>query len=413
MDTGAWNTIGTVAWEALWQQVAGPIALVDLQGRHVDVNPAMCRMLGYERETLLELRPSDVTHSEDPMLNREAIERVVADSTDSFSVEKRLLRSDGSVIWVLVNSSLVTGPDGSPQLIVSQFHDITARRESEWLWQRTVANAPIGMALLDPTGYWKEVNDRLCELLGYSREELLTLHFTDLTYPDDSGEDLNVFAELLNGHRDVASLEKRYRHKEGHPLWMLVHTSVVPGPDNRPAYLVGQYEAIGDGQLRNSHLMHMALHDSLTGLANRTLLTDRLEQALADLRTGKDVLAVLLIDMDNLKPTNDNYGHDVGDQLLIMAADELLNAVRIGDTVSRVGGDEFVVLAHVDSVAAAEALRDRISTQLQTSTVVAGHSISMSASVGLATTRVPSTSADTLFRCADRDMYRRKKTGRQ
>src|SRR5690606_39797540 len=79
---------------------------------------------------------------------------------------------------------------------------------------------------------------------------------------------------LLSGAQDVVTLEKRYRHKDGHPFWMLIRSSVVPGPDDRPAYLVSHYEAIGDGQMRNTHLAHMALHDPLTGLANRALLTD-------------------------------------------------------------------------------------------------------------------------------------------
>lgn len=401
-----------VPWETIWQQVVGPIAVMDLQARHVEVNPAMCRMLGYGRDVLMDLRPSDVTHPDDDALDSETIQELLANSTESFAVEKRLIHHDGTVIWVLINSSIVRAPDGQPQFLVSQFHDVTARHESEMRWHRTLTNAPIGMALLDLDGRWTEINDRLCDLVGYRRDELLGRSFLELTYDGDSERGRVALADLRSQRQESGSLEIRFRHHDGAPFWMLVRLSVVPGADGRPAYLVSQYEAIGSGVRMGEHRMaelaRMALHDPLTGLANRALLVDRLEKELSELPDRGGLTAVLMVDLDDLKPVNDGLGHAIGDELLKTAAHELLSAVRLNDTVARLGGDEFVVVSNVRALSEAEALRERVARRLTTDVVASGHQIGMSASVGLATTRNSATSAHSLLHNADRDMYARK-----
>ncbi|MDR7304256.1 PAS domain S-box protein [Haloactinomyces albus] len=408
MATRGSAVVNEMPWQTILEQAAGPVVVLDLQARVIYVNPALCQLLGRDATYLLDHPPRDTTHSEDLVLDRDVIDTVIAEGKDTFEVEKRLLRSDGSKVWTLIDSSLIRDSDGKPLFFLSQIHDISARREAELLWHRTLANAPIGMALVDLNGYWTEVNDKLCELVGYSRDELLTMHFTDLTYPYESKQGLADFADLIEGRYDTVSLEKRYRHKDGHPIWMLIRASVVPGADEQPAYLVSQYETIGGEWMRDSHLAHMALHDPLTGLANRALLLDRLGKEHTKLSEGEDLLAVVLADLDELKPVNDRFGHTVGDQLLTTAAHRLLDVVRPDDTVARFGGDEFVVLARITDLPTAEALRGRVEECLNTDVVAAGHHLNLSASVGLATTRDPETSTDALLHRADRDMYRHK-----
>lgn len=399
-------------WRLL-DQAAAPVVALDLHGRFFYANPAACRELGYDRDYLLGCRAVDITHPDDSPMDRGAIEELIASPTDSCEVEKRYVRSDGSVVWKLVTNSVIRDVQGNPLFVLSQTHNIDARRAAELRWQRTFTNAPIGMALLDLKGYWTEVNSKLCDLLGYSRDQLVGMHFTDLTYPDDAESSMEALADLVSGHQDTVTMEKRYRHKDGFPIWMLFRSSVVPGADDRPAYLVSQYESLGDPRMRDSHLAHMALHDPLTGLANRALLLDRLHYQLDELAEERGVLAVLLIDLDHLKPINDQYGHLVGDKVLTTAADELLKAVRPGDTVARLGGDEFVVLTHIPDSAAAECVRERISERLQYEIVAAGHRLPLSASVGLAATEAPTASPEDLLHCADRDMYQRKECSRR
>lgn len=400
----------SVPWRAICDQATGPVALLDLQGRFVYVNQALCRLLGYRREELLLRGSREITHPDDLAPDSEVIRDVLAGQRKG-PTEKRYLRADGGVAWTLGSLSVIRDARGRPSFILAQMQDITARRGSEMLWHRTFNNAPIGMALTNVDGQWTAVNDALGKLLGYSRRELLSMSPGDLTYTDDGPED-EAPDDLLAGRLDTVSVEKRYRHGDGHPIWLLIRVSAVPGADGLPDHLVSQYEAIGDCRMADAHLAHLALHDPLTGLANRALLADRLDHELAELRRDGGVLAVLVADLDELKQVNDRYGHAVGDQLLIAAATELLNAVRTGDTVARLGGDEFVVVSRVADLPAAEALRDRVSTGLQTKVVATEGVVSLHASVGIAVAEQATTSAKALLHKADRDMYARKWQGR-
>lgn len=405
MEPEEGSGLGGVTWQTLWEQLAGPIAVGDLQGRTVDVNPALCRMLGYDRETLRSLPPADVTHPDEPVLDAAAIQRMIAEGTEHFATEKRLVRSDGSTIWVLIRSSLVRSPEGAPQLVASQFHDVTARRESEELWHRTLIDAPIGMALFDLYGYCVEVNDRLCELTGYRREELLGRRCTDILYTDDTAAMEALYADLRDRRIESGQLELCVRHRKGHPFWMFARLSAVRGPDGQPIYLVGQYESLGSGEVSESRLAEltrMALHDPLTDLANRALLFDRFEQALYALGEQTTTLAVLMVDVDGLKEINDRHGHLIGDRVLQTTARELLDCARREDTVARYGGDEFVVLAHVSDQAQAHTLRTCIAQRLSTEFA---EQVQISVSVGLVTTDDPSSSLPALLDIADRQMY--------
>ncbi|GAA4830682.1 hypothetical protein GCM10025787_07070 [Saccharopolyspora rosea] len=388
----------------MFDQAAGAMAIMDLQGRYLHVNATLCRLLGYQPHELEGRDYRDVTHPDDvdpegPLPSDQPL-------------EKRYLRPDGGVVWVLVARSVVCDEDGTPRYFLSQFQDITARREAELLWQRSFANAPIGMAVVDLKGVWTAVNDALCAMLGYDRDELLGMSFTDITYEGDEPQSFDSLADLIEGRADAVTLEKRYRHKQGHPIWVMIRATTVPGVDGSPAYVVSQYEDIGEQRLVDAHLAHLALHDPLTGLANRALLSDRLEQGLQQLERGDAVLAVVLVDLDRLKPVNDRYGHAAGDQLLIAAARELQLAVRAGDTVARLGGDEFVVVSMLADENAAHALRDRVERRLNTEAVVHGTSVRLSASVGHAVTADPQDSPERLLDVADREMYSRKRRRR-
>lgn len=390
-----------VPWRLVFEQAAAAAALLDLRGNYLYVNAALCELLGYSMEELLSYSYRDVTHPEDVDLT--------APYELGSHMPKRYITASGRVLWVLLSRSLIRDSEGREQYFLSQFQDVTARREVELRWERSFANAPIGMALLDLKGHWTEVNDALCEIVGYSGQELLAKSFLDLTYPEDIERGTKEFDELVRGQRGSINVEKRYRHKDGHPLSMLIRATAVPGPDGKPAYVVGQYEDLGERRLLNAHLAHLALHDPLTGLANRALLSDRLELALAQLAHRTLVLTVVLADLDRLKQANDLYGHAFGDRLLIAAAKELRAVAPGGDTVARLGGDEFVVASLLPDQQAARSLRDRVAQRLDTDYVSGMEHARPRASVGMATTDDPRTSPDDLLHRADQDMYANKK----
>ena len=402
---------GAVQWWNLLDQTTTPMALLDPQGRCLHVNESLCRLVGYDSASLLGQGLSDLDYPDaDSPTDPRALEALAGRSGPP-SIEKRLVRSDGVVIWVRRYTSFIRGSGCRQGVLLSQFEEISDPRETATLWSRAFANAPIGMALLDLDGHWTAVNDAWCELLGYSRAEMLSMRYSDVTYADDLESGAAALADLVEGRVDSVSLKKRYRHKDGHPLWVLVRTSVVPGADDQPTRLVSQCEELSERCMTDANLAHLALHDPLTGLANRALFADRLEHDLAQLARNGGAVAVLVADLDEFKPVNDHYGHAVGDQLLIAAADELLNGVTPGDTVARLGGDEFAVVSHVPDVAAAEVLRDRIQQCLRTERVIAEGRVRLSASVGLAITQDPDTAPEELVHCADRNMYSRKNNG--
>ncbi|RKT87685.1 PAS domain S-box-containing protein/diguanylate cyclase (GGDEF) domain-containing protein [Saccharopolyspora antimicrobica] len=399
------NSAGGVPWQRVFDQAAAAMAILDLQGRYLHVNGALCRLLGYRSEELVGRDYRDFTHPDD--IDDEG--PVESEKT----LEKRYIRADGSLIWALVARTFIRDSRGRPICFLSQIQDITQRREAELLWQRSFANAPIGMALLDLKGSWTAVNDTLCAMLGYSRAEMLSMSFADVTYGEDEASGTAALEDMAAGLVDSVNLEKRYRHKDGRPIWMLIRATTVPGADGTPAYVVSQYEDIGEQRMVDAHLAHLALHDPLTGLANRALLADRLDHGLQQLARGNGVLVVVLADLDQLKPTNDRYGHAVGDQLLIAAAREIQLAVRAGDTVARLGGDEFVVVSLLPDEDAAAALRDRVEAHLNTEIVVHEVTVSLQASVGYVVTSDPSITADRLLHLADRDMYASKRRRRE
>ncbi|MHA6803374.1 PAS domain S-box protein [Salinifilum ghardaiensis] len=388
-------------WRQVFDQASAPLAIIDMQGRYEYVNPALCELLGYPAEQLCGRDYRDVTHPDDIDLGGPR----AADEP----LEKRYVRSDGSVIWTLVSRAYIRDSTGTVTHLLSQIQDITERRELEEQWRRSFANAPIGMAVLDLDGRWSAVNEELAATLGYEREELLGKSVWDLTYELDDERGRDEFHELVKGQTDTVTVEKRFRRKNGRPIWVFLRATTVPDADGSPAFIISQYESIGERRLVDAHLAHLALHDPLTGLANRVLLEDRMEQYLKQIGSGCAVLGVLLADLDRLKPINDRYGHAHGDRLLMTAAQQLQRAVRSGDTVARLGGDEFVVLSLVPDEEAAGALRERVASYLDTELIIAGEVMEACASVGLATTRDPQRSATELLHSADLDMYERKR----
>ena len=180
--------------------------------------------------------------------------------------------------------------------------------------------------------------------------------------------------------------------------WLLIH---------------GRARALRIAERMTEELRHMAQHDTLTGLPNRALFSDRLNQELEHARRHKGRFAMLFIDLDNFKPINDQYGHAIGDDVLIKAAQRLKSCVRAADSVGRIGGDEFVVLlAQLNETEPVQALAEKMHRSLKNPMVVNGQEFSISSSIGVAVFPQDGADAEALTKSADEAMYRAKKAGR-
>jgi PAS domain S-box-containing protein/diguanylate cyclase (GGDEF)-like protein len=282
-------------------------------------------------------------------------------------------------------------------------------QESEQLFKGAFEEAPIGMALasIDPAdaGRFVQVNRAMCELFGYSEEQLLRMSFRDISHPEDLDQSVGSFGRILAGEAADYEVEKRYLRADGSIVWGLVHVSIVPDSSGNPLYAIGQMQNVTERKAAKQRLTQQALEDHLTGLANRRALMADLESVLPATSDGE--VQLLLFDLDGFKPYNDNFGHPAGDELLRRLGQGLLRAVEPRGRAYRMGGDEFCVLAPVGPegpAALAETAVGALTEHGDGFTITASHG-----SVLLPTET--SQPADAL-RMADQRMYARKSTTR-
>ncbi|HYM57011.1 MAG TPA: EAL domain-containing protein [Solirubrobacteraceae bacterium] len=295
----------------------------------------------------------------------------------------------------------------------SNVRALAAAWTSEERFRSAFENAMIGMSVTGPEGQLLRVNRALCEMLGYSEAELSGRRWAEITHPDDLDKSAEGRRRTLAGDQDGFSCEKRYIHADGHVVWVSLMVRLVREPDGRPLHFVGQVQDVTEQKEATAALAHQALHDPLTGLPNRTLLLDRLEQALARARRSGGRVAVVFIDVDRFKVVNDNFGHASGDGLLVQIASRLSEAVRASDSVARFGGDEFVLLLDgVENEHVTLQLTDRIRRDLVRPFSLDGdEDFFATASLGVALSDALGASAETLVRDADAAMYRAKAAG--
>ena len=287
-------------------------------------------------------------------------------------------------------------------------------RESEARFRNVLEHAPAGIAVTSLDGQFIEVNQSLCKLFGYTREELLQLSYIEITHPDDRARTRDQAKQLLDGEINSSQLEKLCVSKDGHPVWVQVAVSLLRDCSGMPLNFIGQIEDITERKRNQEEIRQLAYYDVLTGLPNRRLLLDRLNQALAQAQRHQRSLAVMFLDLDRFKDVNDTLGHDVGDELLKVVAERLELCVRGGDTVSRQGGDEFVIiLSEIARQQDAALVAEKILELLNNPVTIQGHKLRITTSIGIAIYTVDSADdAMRLMKKSDIAMYQAKEAGR-
>ena len=258
------------------------------------------------------------------------------------------------------------------------------------------------LATVSMDGRFTLLNPAWEQALGWTREELQAEPIHALMHPDDVEQTLALMHAGSQRSAHLENFTNRYRHRDGSWRWLLWS-----------ARCDGEtwYAAVRDVTDR-MWLEQQALRDPLTQLPNRLLLLDRIRQALSRLPRSQGVVAVLFIDLDKFKAVNDNFGHEVGDRLLIAASERIAETMRDSDTVARLGGDEFVVLAEdMETDDEAVALAERVLHALTEPFPVGPAKVSMPASVGVSISADPETDPESMLREADVAMYRAKGAG--
>ncbi|TQL04501.1 bifunctional diguanylate cyclase/phosphodiesterase [Cellulomonas sp. SLBN-39] len=322
---------------------------------------------------------------------------------------------------VQVAARPVPAADGTRPAVLTTLVDVTVRHEAEVALSRSetqfrvaMENAPIGMALVDLDWQITEANAALADLLGTHVAGLRGFRLDELAAPEDRAQQRMEMDRLLGGGQHRFSLEMRCRRADGHLVWVVLDAALVRGPEGRPDHFVVQVRDATESRLQAEMLTHRAMHDPLTGLANRTLLQEVLQSALEQ-PGAQDRIAVLACDLDGFKEVNDRYGHPAGDEVLVHVAGVLRAATGGAGTVARLGGDEFVVVVQdADAVKAVFEVASEIHTGLREPLRVGRRRMGVGASVGiaLAEAHLVEAGAPTLLAAADAALYRAKAAGR-
>ncbi len=360
----------------------------------------------------------DTVHPED----REAVTGAYRDSLanlTSYEISHRLLMKDGRIKWVLERCTSEFDADGKALRSIGTVQDITERKlaEEELRIGAIVFESQEAMMVTDAEGRILRVNRAFCETTGYPTGEVVGQNPRLL---QSGRHDAGFYREMWEtiARSGIWQGEVWDRRKDGteYPKWLTI--SSVKNEAGVVTHYVGTHFDITARKQAEEKINELAFFDQLTGLPNRTLLQDRLRQAMtAGSRSGLHG-ALLLIDLDNFKTLNDTRGHEAGDQLLKQVASRLRACVRECDTVARLGGDEFVVVLtelDADQKAAASDTEDiaaKIRDALNQNYLFERFAHLSSASIGATLFRGQNDSVDELMKQADLAMYRSKAAGR-
>lgn len=389
--------------------------LVIREGVFVDSNRAAIDLLRYTSEDALagkDVPAFSPATQPDGLSSRQKLQLLLdkAIQGEVQSCEWKLTRSDGSEVWVDMTLAPIHEKGEAQPLILCSWYDVTRRRLAEQR-QRLAASvfdyAREGIFITDAHGTVMDVNDAFVGITGKGRTDTIG-RLPPLPLEEGSG----VF---LTARQDgFWTGEFTTRKDDGESIILTLTISGVRDDHGEIGHFVGIFSDITKSKSQERELRLMAHFDALTGLPNRVLFADRLQQSMSHARRQGFRLAVLYIDLDEFKPVNDAFGHEAGDRLLVEVATRMRKALREEDTLARLGGDEFsAIVVNVDDELALERLLSRILEMVSAPVWVNDHSVEVSVSIGY--TLYPQArdlDGDQLLRQADQAMYRAKRLGK-
>jgi diguanylate cyclase (GGDEF)-like protein/PAS domain S-box-containing protein len=328
----------------------------------------------------------------------------------------RVIRAGGQLRFIQLRLTAEKAADGTVVKVLGTLMDDTERVGLEAIRQAAQARfeigfeqSAIGTAIVDLDGIPARVNPAVCRLLGRSAAEITGRTWGTGGHADEPSFWSQVLAAEAAG-RDAYAVERRFVQPGGAIVWASIHVTLVRDESGEGQYYFVQLQDVTERKRMEEALAHQILHDPLTGLANRALLTDRLIHGLAGSRRRGSQLGVMFLDVDQFKTVNDSLGHASGDELLQQMAARITNAIRPGDTLARVGGDEFVIVCDDVTALGADVIARRVLEALSEPCVIASQDIKVTASIGMAVADENAT-PETLLRDSDAAMHRAKIRG--
>lgn len=404
------------SFRAFFELASVGVAQVDVRsGRFVRINRKFCTLLGDTEEKLQTAQLEECTHPDDVELDRRHLAELIAGRIAEFTVEIRLLSTEEVPIWVILSASPLWSAGEEPDFALVVVRDITKRKlaEEELVFASKVFEHSIeGIVVTDAGGTILQVNPAFTAITGYSAREAIGNN-PRILKSNRHGEEFyrRMWIQLGEEGQWAGEIWNRRKDGEVYPEWLTINA--VRNPQGKITNYVSIFHDITELKRQQEALEHQAQHDALTGIPNRVLLNDRLQVALNRMgRTGRRV-ALLFFDLDHFKNINDGFGHMVGDTLLVQLAERLKSQLRIGDTLARQGGDEFLILLpEVEEVEDVSLVAARLLETLQRPFVIGEIECFVTASVGVTIAPDDGREAGVLIKNADMAMYRAKKLGR-
>lgn len=381
------------------------------------------RLTGYRPDELLFnkcISYEQITHPQDRAVVRQAILESL-ERDQRYDAEYRIIRADGKTRWVVERGVGVRDADGRLIAVEGFIQDMTERiaanqalREAVRRYRSLFEHAVEGIFQTTPDGHYLDANPALARIYGYPDPTALIEGLRDIQhqlYVDPTRRE--TFIRLMQTQGQVRDFESEVYRRDGSRIWISENARAVKDEAGRVLFYEGTVIDITERRRHEAELLHQASHDALTGLPNRVLLMDRIQQGIALARREGSRLCLLFVDLDHFKLINDSRGHHAGDRLLIEIASRLRLCLREQDTVARLGGDEFVVLL-TGAREEHEVIRilHRILDEVARPWVDGEAEYRIGCSIGISCYPGDGDDAETLLRCADAAMYQAKESGR-
>ncbi|HSN21846.1 MAG TPA: PAS domain S-box protein, partial [Usitatibacter sp.] len=402
---------------ALIDAIPNPVYFKDIEGRYRVHNRAWAELFGggenWLGKTVFDMYPREIAEAHGER------DRGLFERPSSTTYELLMPTAVGETRQMLYNKVSFVDQRGEVAGLIGVVTDVTRYKETERALEasearfRVLTESSLDLiSVIEADGRIRYQSGALRSLLGYDPAETMGKNVFELVHRDDAEHMRAAMRRIIETRQTTAPVELRFRHRDG--TWRTFESLGTNCLDNpHIGGVVFNSRDVTDRKVIQQRIQHLAYHDNLTGLPNRSLLQDRLAHAIARAERSHRKVAVLFIDLDNFKNINDTLGHDVGDELLRQVARRLSDCVRVEDTIARQGGDEFIVLLDsLEDSRGASLVAQKVLNGLRMPFPLGGTEQHVSASVGISLYPEDGRDAQTLMKNADTAMFHDKSLGK-